>query len=241
MALNQEIYWKMLKKSSQQLSGCKIVHTGIASPWLNGVIAGVADDVDQIIDSFKKSHTPFCWWSDCRQESATLMQDLEKRGLIFAGAFESMTLDLEKMRHAQKKELQVEIVSSTESLAPFMKVLCEVYEAPDEVYKPALELFASAGLSHPTYHFMGLLDDQVVTVGSLYLDEMGVASVFNMGTLAAYRKKGYASQALSHALQKLSPEEAKSSELIATPEGINLYQGLGYEKQGPFHLYMHLA
>lgn len=241
MALNQEIYWKMLKKRSKELSGCKVVSTGIASPWLNGVISGVAADIDLIVESFKKSNTPFCWWSDCRQEPASLMQDLEKRGLIFAGAFEAMTLDLEKMRPAMTSELQVEIVSSKEHLLRYMQLLCEVYEAPSEVFEPALALFDTAGFSHPTYHFMGLLDGQVVTVGSLYLDETGVASVFNMGTREAYRKKGYASQALSSALQQLIHKNAKSSELIATPEGVNLYQRLGYEKQGPFHVYMHLA
>lgn len=236
---NPTIYWDMLKQPVLELSGCKIVHTGIQSPWLNGVVDKVADDIDLVINYFKERNTPFCWWSDCECEPAGFRDALSAHEMISLGEFTGMSLDLNQITAPSQHELKVELVSSYESLKAFITVLMQVYEADPSIFENTTKLFWNAGVQPPTYHFLGKVDEIAVTVGSFYVDSDGVASVFNMGTLAAYRKRGFASHLLKTALQRVE-QLATSSSLIATPEAVAMYRRMGYSSVNKFQLYMAL-
>lgn len=235
---NPQIYWDMLKWPTQTLSGCTIVYTGISSPWLNGVVGGSPQNVEAIVTYFTEKKVPFSWWFEKTNESKSLQSELEKQEMMLLGEFSGMTLSLQNLACTQDSPLNVELVSSKSSLSQFMDVLLEVYEGPKEIAEAATQLFFQAGLQAPNYHFLGKVDAIPVSVVSLYVDTEGVASVYNMGTIAKERKKGYASYLMQCALQTVIQSQAKSSALIATPEGVALYKRLGYQSHTPFHLYM---
>lgn len=236
---NPELYWDMLKCPRETLAGCQIVYTGIKSPWLNGVVSGIASNPSSIVEYFNERDTPFCWWSECDTEPESLAEVLEQQGMISLGEFVGMQIDSSSfVNRASTRDVKVELVSSDASLAKFLKVLMEVYEANESIFPSTYKVFSNAGLKHPVYHFVAKVEDAIVSIGSIYVDEHDVASVYNMGTLVQHRKKGYASALLQGMLEHLFKEKATSSALIATPDGVNFYRHLGYDGHKKFHLYM---
>ena len=237
---NPLLYWDMFKYSPQVLAGCKIINSGIQSPWLNGVVGGTSTNPSEIVRYFQERNTPFSWWSECSEEPSDLRQNLESLGLHCEGPILGMGLELENIPTlATISDFQVERVDSDLKLQEFVTCLMQVYGAPSELYSATMNLFSHAGFTDEArFHFIGKYQGKSVSVGSLFVDSDAVASVYNMGTLESHRKMGFASALLLHALTQVKELGARYSALTATCDGKNVYQRLGYTPYNSFHLYM---
>ncbi|MBS0634691.1 MAG: GNAT family N-acetyltransferase [Verrucomicrobia bacterium] len=225
-----ETYWKLLDRPLKEISGCKTVYTGIPSPWLNGVIGGVAEEMDQVLRYFYEKDVPFTWW---QLESAKNAPALEH-----FGKSDGMELKLSTLEKPLKRELQVECVSDERALIEFVRTLMQAYEAPDELFDPIFELFSNAGFEMPRLHFIGRMEGEAVSVCSLYIDEDQVASLFNVGTPEPKRKKGYATQLVHEALYYAKEHGLKSSALTSFPDAANIYKRLGYTTSVKFDIFI---
>jgi predicted acetyltransferase len=77
-------------------------------------------------------------------------------------------------------------------------------------------------------HYLGWLDDTPVSTATLVLSGK-VAGVWNVGTLAEYRRRGVAAAIMRHILSDARSLGFQSSMLLASNDGLSLYARLGYE------------
>lgn len=230
LKINPELYWKLLNKPLVEISGCKTIYTGIASPWLNGVMGGTPKDINSLICYFAEKNTPYSWWAS----------DLNSipPGLDYFGKSQGMECNLSTLKTSQKSDLEVTCVSDTATLLEFLEVLMQAYDAPHEILDSLLRLFLDAGYTFPRLHFIGKIDGIAACVCSLYIDEDKVASLFNVGTPALYRGKGYASTLVRAALTHVQQLDVRHAALTAFPEAINLYLRLGFTPTHAFDIFI---
>ncbi|MCB0161950.1 MAG: GNAT family N-acetyltransferase, partial [Caldilineaceae bacterium] len=79
----------------------------------------------------------------------------------------------------------------------------------------------------PSQHFVGYLDDQPATVGTLLLSP-GMAGIFDVATPTRFRRQGFAG-ALTHAAMTMAQERGfHHACLQASSQGVGLYGKLGF-------------
>ena len=91
------------------------------------------------------------------------------------------------------------------------------------------DAYAAQGFSPdaPSQHFVGYLDDQPATVGTLLLSP-GMAGIFDVATPTRFRRQGFAA-ALTHAAMTMAQERGfHRACLQASSQGVGLYGTLGF-------------
>lgn len=240
---SQEIYWQFLQVPFIEMAKCKLVHTAILSPWLNGVITTgfkeeVTSNVKTIVDYFKKSNTPFSWWTETSCEPPHFAKELLKHGAQCHGDFDGMVLSLDELKEIPRSnQLKIQVVSSLASLRSFIDVLIRSYGESNEIAFPVETLFGKPGLNYPIFHFLGKENEVPVTAGSLFIKD-DMAGIYHIGTVPEARRKGYASLLMYAALKHAQYHGCKASFLTSTPMANQLYKNLGYKKINDFRLYM---
>jgi GNAT superfamily N-acetyltransferase len=236
---SQEIYWEMLKQPSFELGGCRLIDTGVASPWLNGVVASrTSFSLEAVVDYFAKRKLPFSWWMDLSEEPANFAEEMAKFGAECHGIFDGMILDLDKQTIPKgTAPLAIRRVLTDEDLRQFVDVLVLAYES-DSTVAPGMEkILQTGGMIGPIFHFLGFEEGEVVTAGSLFICEQ-MAGIYHIGTVPHARGRGYATSLMQSILQFAKEKGCKSSFLTSTPMANGIYQRLGYEPVSKFHLYM---
>lgn len=237
---NPEIYWSLLKKPVSTLSGCRIVTSNVPSSWLNGVVGGVADNIDEVAEHFYSQGIPFSWWHEGDVAPKNLSEALAHYNVHYQGEASGMELDLKKCPSKSNiLHFTVERVLDEASLKEFIEVLIKAYEAPEGLFESVFTLFNQASFTLPACHFIGRYNEKAVSVGSFYIDEKSaVASLFNIATLEAHRCKGYASQLVLEGLEFAKLHGAQHAALAGLEHAVDMYKRLGFEKVCSFQLFM---
>jgi ribosomal protein S18 acetylase RimI-like enzyme len=243
---SQEIYWQLLKTPIVERGDCKWVDTGIATPWLNGVISAdlreenAAAAIQALAEYFDEKKTPFSWWMESSNQPSNFAGEAQKWGIESVGVFEGMILNGEDLKDLPRLEnLKIQVVSSTESLRSFVEVLIRSYEADLAIAPAVEELFKKAGLNFPIFHFLGKENGQPVTVGSLFV-EGDTAGIYHVGTVPEARNRGYASYLTYTALKHAQYHGCKASFLTSTPMANQIYHRLGYQTVNAFNFYVRM-
>lgn len=123
------------------------------------------------------------------------------------------------------RELRVTQVTAPGELAAFRAILGQVFRIP------ALEINLVMGertLRVPkVHHYLGWLDDVPIATTTLVLNAQ-VGGVWNVGTLAPYRRRGVAAGMMRHAIAESLRLGYDSTMLLASFEGQPLYEQMGY-------------
>ena len=121
--------------------------------------------------------------------------------------------------------LEITCVSNTRDLGIFRDVLSRVFHiAPEEA---EMVLGDNALAVREVRHYLGRLDGE--PVGTLSLVMSGpVPGIWNVGTLTEYRREGIGTSLMYHALREAAQAGHTSSMLLASREGVPLYERLGY-------------
>jgi GNAT superfamily N-acetyltransferase len=116
-------------------------------------------------------------------------------------------------------------VEDTRDLGTFRAILSRVFHiAPDEA---AMVLGDNALAVEGVRHYLGRLDGEAV--GTLSVVTSGpVPGIWNVGTLPEHRRAGIGTALMHHALREAANEGRTSSMLLASKEGVPLYELLGY-------------
>ena len=116
-------------------------------------------------------------------------------------------------------------VRNTRDLGIFRSILSRVFHiAPEEA---EMVLGDSALTVEGVRHYLGRLDGEAV--GTLSMVTSGpVPGIWNVGTLPEHRRTGIGTALMQHALREAANEGRTSSMLLASKEGVPLYERLGY-------------
>lgn len=85
--------------------------------------------------------------------------------------------------------------------------------------------------------FVGTMDGQDVTAGAV-VNSHGVTGIYAVGTLPAFRRKGYAESLMRKMIQETQQQEGSMPLILqSTPAALNLYHRMGFRPLTNFFLY----
>jgi GNAT superfamily N-acetyltransferase len=120
-------------------------------------------------------------------------------------------------------------------LGVFRSILSEVFRLSMSEVNLVL---SERALSVPhTRHYLGSVRGGAAATATLVLGD-GVAGVWNVGTMPAYRHRGVAAAMMRHILAEARALGYGSSMLLASDEGTPLYRRLGYSALGMVQVFV---
>ena len=132
-------------------------------------------------------------------------------------------------------DLAISRITMPGPLSAFRSILSEVFRlSPSEV---SLVLSERALSVLHARHYLGTMHGAAAATATLVLSE-GVAGVWNVGTMPAYRHRGVAAAMMRHILAEARGVGYASSMLLASDEGVPLYRRLGYRALGMVQVYV---
>jgi GNAT superfamily N-acetyltransferase len=210
--------------------------TAVAHPWFNGVLSlqPPAEDVDDTVQdtlAYFQSHAvaSFSWWLAPHLEPAPWSQHLLPRGFHYSDRTPGMALDLAALPAPARQPLTIRRVEDSQTLAEWLRAFIQGYGIPEAMQPAFLALLESLGLQSPFRHYLGSLDDRPVAASTLFVGA-GVASIYNVATLADVRGQGIGSAMTLAALYDARDLGYRAGVLQSSEMGYPVYERLGIQK-----------
>ncbi|AKM04710.1 GNAT family N-acetyltransferase [Burkholderia pyrrocinia] len=221
--------------------GTKSIYSGAPVPVLNAVIGMTREpDVEEIrgfAESFRDCELP--WSIQTRAagtQAAAIRQIAGEYGLTHCVALPFLTkrLDGAEAPAAGDGRVVVRRVSAADS-ERYNSTLAAGYEAPEPVFR---RLSAPAVLESDG--MMGFLVEcaGIPVATSFGILRNGQVGVFNVATVPAYRRRGYARAATQAVLNAAIAEGAHTAFLHCTPAGRHVYESMGFAAGEEWQVYV---
>jgi ribosomal protein S18 acetylase RimI-like enzyme len=223
----------------QQAYGCLYGATGLNIPLLNGVaecnLAASQCDacVEHIAEHYTAQGLPYSWWVSKSCEPDGLANALQKQGLTFWGELLGLTAQLD--RTIEPKSLQeVQLVETENDLEVWNQVVSSCWGFSETDTQKHLRLYQNRKV--PLYHVVGKKEGHIVAAASL-LCHKGGAFLYNLATLPAARRQGFATSLLWKLIQLAKDQGYTQVGLQTLPELFALFQNLGFQHTSGFNIY----
>ncbi|RQR49560.1 GNAT family N-acetyltransferase [Burkholderia sp. Bp9140] len=221
--------------------GTQAIYSGAPVAVLNAVISMAREpDVDEIrrfSESFSACELP---WSiqtrDGRAQADEIRRIAGDHGLTQCVALPFMTKRLERVDAPAKLDGRVVVrrVTAADS-ERYNGALAAGYEAPERVFRrlSAPAVLEADGMMGFMVEFDGM--PVATSFGVVRNDQVGV---FNVSTLPAYRRRGYARAATRAVLDAASAKGAHTAFLHCTPAGRHVYESMGFTTGEAWQVYV---
>jgi len=180
---------------------------------------------------------PFSWWLSPGDLPRNLGALLEEHGLTQQESELMMFLELGSIAGAPPP-LRIERVRTREQLRDFAAVTAANWDPPDEHVVRFFEQVAPAALRDdcPRRFFVGYAEDRAVAASQSTISG-GTAGIYNVGTLAQHRRRGFGTAMTQWALLDAQRDGAVLAILHAAPDGVSVYRRLGFRECGEIREY----
>lgn len=215
---------------------CVIADSGLSCDTFNIICRARFTDQNALsqaskaIEHFQLVHRPFSWWLGPADQPAGLGSILVQAGLVQAETELAMSADLRDLPELPAlPNFDIRPVRSAAELNVFAQTLAPGDEWVERFYQQVAGVILS-DLS-PQRFFLGY--DQEIPVATAELTIAGgVAGIYNISTLADYRRRGYGTAITAHALHQARQLGYQISVLQASADGARIYQRLGFSPAG---------
>ena len=193
--------------------------------------------IESVIQSFERR--PFSWWLGPDDRPGNLSARLAAAGLSDVEVETAMRLDLTERTPtvAPATGFSIHRVTTPTELAHFAAIIAANWSPPDEQVIRFYEQTAAGALQSdcPLRFFLGYSEDEPVATCELTIAPDGVAGLYSVSTLAAFRGRGFGSSMTSHALAVGRDLGMRAAALQASSQGLGIYERLGFRRVGEFH------
>jgi GNAT superfamily N-acetyltransferase len=88
--------------------------------------------------------------------------------------------------------------------------------------------------------YLGIYEGQTVATGTMFVGQETVG-IYDIVTLAAYRRRGIGSAIFAHLLQEAQLCQHRHATLQASPDGLGIYERAGFTAVGNAHVFENRA
>lgn len=216
-------------------------HLRVSSPefsrvaWARFAEAEADECIAAIMEGLRSRGTPVVWQVGPASRPADLGARLMAYGLIKRGPGEAgMALELDRLRQDVPYHPTVTIrrAVSASDFAAFEELQALGFGHPLLRPSPALGLMRALGPDHPDLDhlriYLGWLGHRPVATAMCF-HGAGVAGLYGVATLPAYRRQGLATALTLHALREARADGYRLATLYASAMGVEVYRRLGFE------------
>ena len=202
------------------------------------------DNVDYIIArqqaAYAERNLPLLWWTSPSSTPPEIHRHLTSAGFIPNGELTGMALDLQKLiTGPYPGELVIERAKDPAAQLNFARTLCQGFQVPQDMAEPMIDqaLAMDYGADGPLINYIGYFNGQPVATSSLFL-KSGVAGIYNISTLPAFRRRGFGSAVTLAPLVESKKRGYHFSVLHGSAMAIPLYRRLGFKTYCYFNQYL---
>ncbi len=212
--------------------------TGLPYPVFNGVLRArfAQGEVDRRIEDalacFRRSELPLTWCVGPSTRPLDLETRLRAHGLACTARMPGMSIDLYADRPAPRPwpGLAIERVRDLRALSGWLQPIAEGFDFTPDLASATYSLYGGLGLApeRPLQHFLGRIDGEVVSSGTLYFRD-GVAGLYCIATMPQHRRRGIGTAMTLALLNEAYVRGYRLAVLYATSMGIDLYRRIGFQ------------
>ncbi|MEQ8247606.1 MAG: GNAT family N-acetyltransferase [Alphaproteobacteria bacterium] len=166
---------------------------------------------------------------------------LEEGGFSFGDDAVAMAMDLTHLEdHDEATEhISIEAVRDESTLREWNEIGVEGFEFPRFAAEPSFQLHRAIGLDakQPHQHFVARVDGIAVGMATL-TTYCGVATLQNLATRAAYRRRGIGTALTRHAMREGRKFGFLTGVLQASAMGRGVYRNIGFRDVGTVSSYL---
>jgi len=186
--------------------------------------------VREAIGYFREVGRPFTWWVGPADQPTELGELLLVAGLERVESELAMAADLVRLpMRGELPGFRVERVRTAAQLADFARVIGGSEATPDLHVLRFYELAAPVLLTEvsPLWIYVGYLEDVPVATAEVTVAG-GVAGLYNISTLAPYRRRGFGMAMTVRPLLDARAVGVGTAVLQASSEGVSMYTRVGF-------------
>jgi len=169
------------------------------------------------------------WWTGPATRTPTLEAQLRVHGFL-GEKLPGMVLDLQKLQEPPPVPgLVIERVDNPKSLRHWCNIVADGFGMSSEGADGWFGIYSGLDyVNHPPLRlYVGYLEGVPVASSALYLSS-GVAGIYSVATLPAYRRRGIAAAITSLPLVEAKQSGYQVAVLQASGMGYKIYEGLGF-------------
>jgi ribosomal protein S18 acetylase RimI-like enzyme len=191
--------------------------------------------IREAIAFFREVGRPFTWWVGPSDQPADLEDLLVDAGLLRAETELAMAADLSALRidDLSPGGLEIRRVRTAAELQDFARIVAANWTPPDSEVHRFYELAAPALLTpeSPQWLYVGYLAGEPVATAELVVGG-GVAGLYNICTLQAYRRRGIGTALTLQPLLDARERGVHTGVLQAAAAGVGVYTRIGFKRFG---------
>lgn len=226
--------------------------SGLADPAFNVVALALFDPgradaaradarIRQVLTRMEQTGRPFLWWVGPDSAPPDLGARLAAAGASEADSLPLMVRSLElplEPADPRGSGLEISEVRTGAQWADFAEVLSHSWDSPSPEIRGFLERAGVSALApeSPGRFLVGYVGGVPVCSAEL-LPYAGVAVVYNVVTVVAYRRRGHGSAITVAALELARTSGYRTAALMASAEGEPVYRKLGFEQVERYLVY----
>ncbi len=223
--------------------------TGIQFPLFNGVTETILSEEEadlmnaRVMGRFKEKKMPMIWSITPLSRPKDLGQRLKAYGLQHAVDSPSMAVDIEDLPEIIEAQdgFSIERVADSAALQTWCDILGTIFRFPAFVGEALFNFMAVLGHEPEAAvrNYIGRADGKAVAVSTLLMSG-GVAGIYNVGTIAEARRRGFGRALTLMPLLEARDSGYRIGVLQSTEMGRSLYSRLGFKEYCTFSRYLWL-
>lgn len=220
--------------------------TQIPFPLMNGIISFTSspDEIEAIVLSskqrFRGLNYPITWYWPHDEDAPTRVVNLfSQHSFQPIGRLSSIGGEADSIRKTPlslPKFASIKRVETKEEFAAFIRIMIDVYGIPPQAVQHVARFYGAYQFTSDARPYLGFFKQQPVAI--LFAHQMGdVIALFKGGTLQSYRKHGFLTNLIIHAIRDLSEAKYVATHLMPTKNAIGIYDRFGYKTYAHFTPY----
>lgn len=229
--------------SVQAIGDITVVDCGMPSDTFNAAYGGTItpERAKQVFEYYRGK--PMAWWLGPSTDLEAARASLESAGFKHDEYDVGMRCDLTTFDkpYVYPEWLRIELCETPQQFEDFGAVLASVFDPEDAYVKQFYRRISELDLPemHDLILFVGYDGEKPVSTSALFLTDC--AGIFDISTRPEERKRGLGTAMFYRAVIEAKQLGYELSVLQASPDGLGIYERMGFERVCDFNVWSNSA